>query len=231
MNRFINSSQIHLNKFIKQAAVSVSQGALVLDAGAGSCPYEEYFPHVKYESADFCKAGIDYGDITHVCDLTSIPVEDKRFDLVICTQVLAHMREPEAVLLELNRVLTPGACLWLSAPLFFEENCSPYDFFRFTQYGLKYLLEKTGFVIEKFEWLEGYYGTLSYQLYTASHALPRRPCHYGGGIRGVFAGSLAAVLRPVFGVLSHLFSSLDLRTKYVRSGHCKNYAIVARKKL
>jgi SAM-dependent methyltransferase len=202
---------------------------LVLDAGAGSCLYEHHFSHGVYQSADFCAVDKRYGEITHACDLTSIPVEHNTYDLVLCSQTLEHVPEPKSVLRELNRVLKPGGELWLSAPLFYEEHEAPYDFYRYTRYGFTYLLESAGFKVKRIDWLEGYYGTLSYQLNMAIHALPTHPKHYGDGFTGIASAALVFLLRPFFAMSSILFSHLDLRHKFVSAGQCKNYAIVATK--
>jgi SAM-dependent methyltransferase len=226
---FINSSRYYLDNFAKEAANSVPRGALVLDAGAGNSPYKRHFSHTRYESADFCQVDKEYGEITYICDLTTIPVEDNRFDLVLCSQVLEHIPEPEKVLKEFFRVLKPSGTLWLTVPLFYEEHETPYDFYRYTQYGLKYLLKETGFSITRFGWLEGYYGTLAYQLGQAAKALPIYPNQYGGGIVGIASAIIMLLLKPLFAILSMLFSRLDLRKKYVSAGQCKNYKIVATK--
>lgn len=222
-----NSSRVYLEEFVRLAALSVDTNATVLDAGAGEGPYKYLFSHTNYESADICEIERNYGDITYVCDLIDIPVLNERYNLVLLTQVLEHVPEPLLVLKEMNRILKPGAELWLSAPLFFEEHEVPYDFFRYTQYGFNHLLMASGFRIKQIEWLEGYYGTLSYQLRMAAKALPSAPVQYGGGILGVIMALVSLILRPVFFVLSLLFARLDVKNKYVDSGQCKNYAIVA----
>jgi len=225
----VNSSRIHLERFLSEAAKSLPSGSIILDAGAGDCRYKSLFSHVRYESADFCEVDKHYGELTHVCDLTRIPVEDFRYDAVICTQVLEHIPEPTRVLTELHRVLKPQGKLWLSAPFYYEEHEKPYDFFRYTRYGLSYLLELSGFTIVRMEWLEGYYGTLSYQLKKAAGSLSLKSKNYGGGCIGLAVLPLIAVLKPVCFLLSVLFSYLDIRWKYVSSGHNKNYAIIAEK--
>jgi len=208
--------------------MSIPKGAAVLDAGAGQTPYKKLFADARYESADFCQVDQKaYGEITYVCDLAHIPVPDGRYDLVLLTQVLEHVPEPKPVLQEIHRILKPGGALWLSAPLYFEEHEIPYDYYRYTQYGLAHLLNTTGFRIEKLTWLEGYYGTLSHQLINAFRALPLKPREYGGGIGGIFASILAFLLKPVFAALAMLFSILDLRHKYTAGGQPKNYAVVA----
>lgn len=47
-------------------------------------------------------------------NVESLPFEDGSFDLVLCTQVLEHVVDPQAVLRELARVLEPGGTLLLS---------------------------------------------------------------------------------------------------------------------
>jgi len=223
----VNSSRVYLDQFTRKAALSLPAGSIVLDAGAGKCLYKHHFIHHNYESADFCQIDKEYGEITYVCDLTSIPVDSNKYDLILLTQVLEHLPEPEKVLTELYRVLKPGGELWLSAPLFYEEHERPYDYYRYTQYGLSYLVEASGFTIKQLEWLEGYYGTLSYQLAVASRSLPWLPKHYGQGFLGILASVGIFIVRFNLAVLSMMFSKLDRRHKYMLSGQCKNYTVVA----
>jgi SAM-dependent methyltransferase len=153
----------------------------VLDAGAGSHPYRDLFTHTQYESADFDSK---YGP-TYVCELTRLPVEDARFDAVVFNQVLEHVPEPVPVMRELTRVLKASGRLIYSAPLFYEEHQQPYDFYRYTQFGVRHIFGEAGLVIERLEWLEGYFGTVGYQLETLAGALQRHPKYYGGGPIGL----------------------------------------------
>jgi SAM-dependent methyltransferase len=223
----INSSRIYLEDFVHNAAASLPGGARVLDAGAGEGFYRHFFAHTQYHAADFLKVMKGYGRVTYICDLEKIPSAPESYDGVICTQVLEHIPEPGLVLEEFFRILKPGGELWLSAPLFYQEHEIPYDFYRYTQFGFRYLLERKGFQILEMHWLEGYYGTLAYQLEMAARELPLRPADYGGGARGWLSSILSALLKPGFYALSLLFSRLDLHHPYFAGGMCKNYILHA----
>ena len=102
--RKTSTGRDYIDQFAKRASATVQEGGRVLDAGAGDSPYCRYFQHCHYEAADLCKRperAYDYVDFS--CDLTSIPVEDGRYDMVLCTQVIEHVVDPLKVLLELTR--------------------------------------------------------------------------------------------------------------------------------
>ena len=140
-----------------------------------------------------------------------------------------HVPDPIAVLREMNRILKKGGRLWLTTPLFFEEHMHPYDFYRYTQHGLSYLATRCGFQPERIAPLEGYSGTLSYQLEFAALNLPVSPSAYGGGLAGIVGAATALFSKPAFLGLSWLFSRLDVRHKYTCVDLCKNHILVARK--
>lgn len=223
-----NSSRAYLRDFLARAARDVEPGQHVLDAGAGRAQYRELFAHARYETADFLAVpGKKYTAPEYVCDLTAIPVEDARFDHVVCTQVLEHLPEPALALAEFHRVLKPGGRLWLTAPFFYGEHERPYDFFRYTQYGLRHLLEGAGFTVVELGWLEGYLGTLSYQARVLSRALPNDPAAWGGGLRGRGKAAAAQLARWLARHAADRLARLDRQHKFDRRGLPKNYQVVA----
>jgi hypothetical protein len=128
-------------------------------------------------------------------------------------------------------VLKFGGKMIYTGPLFYEEHEQPYDFYRYTQYGLRHLFEDANFEIERLDWLEGYFGTVAYQFDCMSKYLPTSPSLYGGGLRGIVIGLFLKVLRPLLSVLSIFFHRLEMKVKFTQYGYPKNYVAIVRKSL
>lgn len=120
---------------------------VVYDLGCGERDYEEDILTVaeKY-------VGLDWSSTLHnlradiVADLNFIlPLESKVADTVISFQVLEHLREPQVMLNEAFRILKPGGYLVITVPFQWWVHEAPFDYYRYTPYGLKYLLGKAGF--------------------------------------------------------------------------------------
>jgi SAM-dependent methyltransferase len=203
----VNASREHLRAFAAEAAaVGTDKSFRVLDAGAGKMPYKPLFSHVSYEAADMVpEPGLD-----HVCDIAKLPVADATYDLVFCSQTLEHVPNPVPVLREFHRVLKPGGEVWLSAPLFYPEHVKPYDFFRYTKFAWRNMAKRAGLKVEDISWLEGYFGTLSFQLEMAYKALPAD----------------MRLWRLVLLHLSRTLAERELRERYVTPrGMPKNYRV------
>ena len=136
------------DRFIAEAARSVAPGACVLDAGAGECRHGPLFRHAHYLGTDSGVgegASWDYSGLDFRSNLTTLPLRDAVMDAVLSVNVLEHVAEPAAVLLELRRVLRPGGRLYLVAPQSWPLHQAPHDYFRFTRHALQDLLQRTGF--------------------------------------------------------------------------------------
>jgi SAM-dependent methyltransferase len=180
----VNQPRLNLEKQLDAFGKSLPDQCLVLDAGAGDQSNARFFSHCIYESVDFGKVEKMYATPTYACDLREIPVPNSRYDVVVFSQVMEHLPYPQQVAIELARTLKPGGLLFYSAPLSFHEHEVPYDFYRYTQFGVRHIFTEAGFEVPEVLWLEGYLGTVSYQLTRMRKKIPSTARAYGGGLTG-----------------------------------------------
>jgi SAM-dependent methyltransferase len=84
-------------------------------------------------------------------DGSTFPLGDVNYDAVLCNQVLEHVFNPHKFLSELARVLKPGGRLLLTVPFVSDEHEQPFDWARYTTFGLRAMLERQGFRVLKQE--------------------------------------------------------------------------------
>ncbi len=184
-----------MSSFVTRCASAVTQGERVLDAGAGEAPFRARFGHARYVTVDDGRgdARWDYGALSASADLMRMPFRDGSFDAVLCTETLEHLTDPGPFLVEVARVLRPGGRLFMTAPQSFKEHQQPHDYFRYTRYGLRLLLERAGLVADEIEPEGGYFRFLGDKI---------QPLH-----RYLFHKQRALIWKIVFLIL-HPFSML-----------------------
>jgi SAM-dependent methyltransferase len=123
----------------------------MLDVGCGTQQYRKFLTCAQYCGVDWTLASRPPA----VADITRIPFLDRTFDSALCTEVLEHLPEPGRCLDEIRRVVKPGGTVFFTVPMTMYTHSEPYDFYRYTEYGLRYLLEKHGFEILKLQRLGG----------------------------------------------------------------------------
>lgn len=125
-----------LRRFVAAHAQAL-QGK-ILDIGGGNRRYAGSFQHVTlFETLDNNPA--TKPDI--VASVESLPMADATYDGILCTQVLGDVWDIQRAVGEIVRVLKPGGLLLLTESLLNEEHDAPQDFWRFTQYTFRKLLE------------------------------------------------------------------------------------------
>lgn len=150
--------------YMREISALIPAHSRILDLGAGECLYKKkYFSHVKYIAIDFGKGdqNYDYSNINVFCDIAHVPFKDKQFNFAFCFQVLEHIKEPKDALKEINRILKDNGHLFLSTPQSWPRHQEPYDYYRYTSFGLEYLFKETGFEVIKIEPYGGYFRFLS----------------------------------------------------------------------
>ena len=136
-----------LYKNIKIYAKSLD--GLLLDFGCGRKPYKNLFNVKQYIGVDIQQSGHSHelSEVDVYYDGKTIPFDDHYFDSVFCSEVIEHVFEVDYILDEINRVLKKGGKILLTVPFVWNDHEVPYDYGRYSSYGIKYLLEKHGFEI------------------------------------------------------------------------------------
>jgi SAM-dependent methyltransferase len=167
IKRFIDPVTASIDKFVESSFSEVEAGSLILDAGAGECRFKDKLKgKLRYIAVDttWGDREWDYSKIDVMSHLENLPFASRLFDSVICTQVLEHVSEPQVVLTELSRTLKEEGMIYLTAPQGWGVHQPPHDYFRFTNYGLSYLLQKAGFEEITITPSCGYFGYLANRL-------------------------------------------------------------------
>ena len=162
MRRVGTSNEENRRVWIEQTLKELPEGNRLLDAGAGEQQYKKYCDHLHYVSQDFAEyepeeldQGLqmdrwDYGQLDHVCDITSIPEPDSSFDAILCSEVFEHLPNPLAAVDEFSRLLKPGGSLLLTAPFVSLTHFAPYHFATgFNRFFYEHNLTSRGFCVEK----------------------------------------------------------------------------------
>jgi SAM-dependent methyltransferase len=132
----------------------------LLDIGCGDKPYQELFTKVdRYFGLDWPGSKAD----VHA-DAMSLPFANASFDTVLCNQVLEHVPEPWRLMDEAVRVLRPDGFLILTAPQTWHLHHVPFDYYRYTRFGLKFLAERSGLEIIDLEPTCGLWATLAQRI-------------------------------------------------------------------
>ena len=166
-----------LNK--KVAELSSKLSGEVLDFGCGSKPYLQYFTHVeKYVGLDIETSGHLHTNekIDVYYDGKKIPFGDNHFDSVFSSEVFEHVFNIDEVLTELHRVLKPNGKLLFTCPFAWPEHEIPYDFARYSSYGIKSVIEKNGFkVIEQYKTGHFFEVIMQYIIFYIFCFIPKKP--------------------------------------------------------
>ena len=147
-NIFINPfyfTKKGLYKGIKMHTDSIK--GVMLDFGCGNKPYKNLFKVDKYIGLDIEKSGHDHKNekIDFYYDGKKIPFQDNYFDSIFSSEVFEHIPNINEILNELNRVLKKDGRILITVPFVWYEHECPYDYLRYTSFGIKHLLESKGF--------------------------------------------------------------------------------------
>jgi glycosyltransferase involved in cell wall biosynthesis/predicted SAM-dependent methyltransferase len=178
------------DRWVISKARTIPAGTRVLDIGAGTCPYRPLFVHCDYKTHDFKKyKGIkqnnttEYGKIDYESDITSIPVPDQSFDVILCTEVLEHVPEPIEALREMSRIIRKGGRLLITAPLGSGLHQTPYHYYGgYTPQWYQHFLPKFGLQVKEISPNGGFFKLLAQECTRLVWTLPQHKHLHGNNV-------------------------------------------------
>ena len=76
-----------------------------------------------------------------VADAVDMPFPDGSIDAILCTETIEHVMDYQKLVGEIHRVLKDNGTCVLSTRFLYKLHDEPGDYFRFTEWGLKYLFK------------------------------------------------------------------------------------------
>ena len=120
----------------------------VLDIGAGDNPANNY---AKVECKRYARLDIDkYSKPDYLVDLSELwcclflKAMREKWDVIFCIEVMEHIKNPAIAFHNMRNVLKPNGKLFLSVVLIYPHH-GKNDYLRFTDYGLRAMLEEADF--------------------------------------------------------------------------------------
>jgi len=195
----------------------------LLDFGCGRKPYRNLFRVTQYIGVDIEQSGHPHetSQIDVLYDGKTIPFKDNYFDSVLCSEVLEHVFEIDAVLKEINRVTKHGGKVLITVPFVWNDHEVPYDYGRYSTFGIRYLLEKHGFEILLIEKSTNFVETICqlWMLYL-HHTLKTKSIILNNIFNVVFIspfailGAVASIILPLRNDLYHNSVILSIKRNY-----------------
>ncbi len=217
--RVLRDQLLHFEGMMERELLTFSQslpgGARLLDAGAGESRHAALFARQRYTAVDLAvgDAAWNYSKLDALADLCALPFRDATFDAAINMVTLEHVCDPARAIHELARTLKPGARILFAIPQDWEVHQAPHDYFRYTRYGIRHLLQQAGLEPLRVVPAGGYFRLLSRRLLNGIQ-------FFKGGWRWLLFLPAAACLGPP-ALLLPLFEPLDADKNFTLGYICE----------
>ncbi len=175
IRRNIERHNFLIHRINRELVSSLPYKGRVIDLGCGTASYKDDILKIadEYIGVDWKNSMHDQSNVDIFADLIrELPFDDNYTDTVVSFQVLEHLPEPDFFLSECSRILRSGGTLFLTVPFMWQIHEEPHDYFRYTRYGLDYLLKKNGFTDIQIKEETGFWQMwlLRFNYHTASFA-------------------------------------------------------------
>jgi SAM-dependent methyltransferase len=178
-------SPAFLGQYVAVAAAFRALHGRVIDLGCGIMPYAELLPPAVtvYHGLDLT---VRDSRPTLIGDVQSLGMlRDASYDSVVCLEVLEHVPDPAHALAEIARILRDDGILVLSVPHLSRLHEVPHDYYRYTEYGLRYLLDRSELDVRGLRVRGGLFSFLGHQVATVLLGLAWRSGGLGAAVRGL----------------------------------------------
>ena len=226
------------DKWMIKQANNIPNDSKVLDVGAGGCPHRKLFSHCEYFTQDFVQLSNvqiqnqeGYGKIDFVSDILNIPVPDKSYDVILCTEVIEHIPDPISAIKEISRILKPGGTLLITAPLQSGLHQEPYHFYGgYTKYWYQKFLTENNFSDIDIEPNGSLYTTYFSLGLTTFKSFLEIMVEDKNLLRKLIAIISLIIFSPILLIINPIFSFL-WESIFHREGFTAGYHVLAKKSL
>ena len=164
--RFVYSIFIRMSKLLSRKGIypflhkefqNIGLGKKVLTIGSGgeiNKVLKEYSTKNNFEVISFDISEERKPDI--LGDICTYDFKELEFDVVVIAEVLEHLHSPHLAIDNIKKILSKNGKLILTVPFIFPIHERPYDYYRYTKFGLRFLLQNFSDVVikERNSWIE-----------------------------------------------------------------------------
>ena len=168
----ITFRRYYLDQFLKQTSFS----GKVLDIGGKKVDKRGNFrpPIKEVESWEYLNSNPSTNPDFN-CNAEKIPVAARSYDMVVMTEVLEHLLQPDLVLKECARVLKYNGQLVVTIPFLYPIHADPHDFQRWTPEKIRLEFERAGFILDKIEAMGSIFAVICDLIHVALGSASKNP--------------------------------------------------------
>jgi len=136
--------------FYSEQIPKYAKGKLI-DLGCGKIPLYGFYK--DFVEDVFC---VDWGNSLHKNPYLDLEWDinkkldfskNKYYDTIILSDVLEHISAPKNLINEMYRILKRGGILLMTVPFYYWIHEKPFDYYRYTHFGLEKMFKESGFEI------------------------------------------------------------------------------------
>ena len=137
-----------LQKYLKRISTRFDNKD-ILEIGSGNPKRNQSMKKLFQNSRSFVQTDVNQEYGHQYLDIINISDTQKKFDLVLCTNVLEHIFEIEEAISNLTYLMKEDGYLIISMPFIYPLHDEPEDYWRLTEHNLRKLF--SNFIIEEFQ--------------------------------------------------------------------------------